>query len=85
MPFTAAQLTAFWTSQDQMGLIARTCTQMAAEGLSIPADFEDFAEKKNLEALFKLILKLVKVPHGPAAQGLLQEIASFIIPASDLP
>ena len=31
MPFDAAQLTAFWTSPDQMGLSARTRTQMASE------------------------------------------------------
>ena len=48
MPFTVAQLTAFWTSQDQMGLTARTRVQMAAEGLTTPDDFEDFPEKDNL-------------------------------------
>ena len=67
-----------------MGLIACTCTQMAAEDLTIPADFEDFSEKEDLEALFKLLLKLAKVPHSPAAQGLLREVASFIIPAKSM-
>ncbi len=45
MPFTIAQLTAFWTSPAQMGLTARTRVQMAAEGLATPDDFEDFPEK----------------------------------------
>jgi hypothetical protein len=61
-----------------MGLIFHTCTQMAAEGLSVPADFEDFAEKEDLEALFKLLLKPAKIAHGHAAQSLQREVASFI-------
>jgi hypothetical protein len=56
MPFDAAQLTAFWTSPDQMGLLARTPTQMAVEGLATPANFEDFSEKEDLKALVKLLL-----------------------------
>ena len=52
MPFTVAQLTAFWTSQAQMGLTACMRIQMAAEGLTTPDDFEDFAEKDDLEGLF---------------------------------
>ncbi len=42
MPLTAAQLTAFWTSPNQMGFSARTRTQIAAEGLVTPDDFKDF-------------------------------------------
>ena len=52
MPFTVAQLTAFWTGQAQMGLTARTRVQMAAEGLMTPDNFEDFPEKDNLKGLF---------------------------------
>ena len=74
MPFTAAQITAFWTNPAQMGIPARTRTQMAVEGLVESADFEDFAEKSDLKALFKLMLKPAKVPHGAA--GGLQEVAS---------
>ena len=44
-----------------------------------PADSEDFAEKSDLDALFKLMLKPAKVPHGAA--GALQEVASYAIPA----
>ena len=44
--FTAAQLTAFWTSPAQMGIPYRTRTQMALEGLVGPAVFEDFAKAK---------------------------------------
>ncbi len=53
MPFTAAQLTAFWTSQAQMGLTACTRVQMAAEGLATPDNFEDFPEKEDLKGMFR--------------------------------
>ncbi len=53
MPCNAAQLAAFWTNKAQMALLHRTCGQMAAEGLTVPADFVDFAEKEELEALLK--------------------------------
>jgi hypothetical protein len=79
MPFDAAQLTAFWTSPDQMGLSARTHTQMAVEGLATPANFEDFSEKEDLKALVKLLLKPAKVPCGAA--GNLREVESYAIPA----
>jgi hypothetical protein len=45
---------------------------MALEGFVVPADFKDFNEKSDLNALFKLMLKPVKVPHG---------VASYAIPA----
>lgn len=77
--FTAAALTAFWTNDDQMGLIARTRTQMASEGLKVPADFEDFAEKEDLDALFKLLLKPAKTAGTTA--GTLIEVESYAIPA----
>ena len=64
MPFTAAQLTAFWTNPAQMEIPSQTCTQMALEGLVVPANFEDFNEKSDLDALFKLMLKPAKVHHG---------------------
>jgi len=79
MPFTAVQLTAFWTSAAQMGIPAQTRTQLALEGLVGPANFEDFAENLDLNALFKLMLKPAKVPHG--ASGALQEVVSYAIPA----
>jgi hypothetical protein len=79
MSFDAAQPTAFWTSPDQMGLSACSRTQMAVEGLVIPANFEDFSEKEDLEALVKLLLKPAKVPHGAA--GNLREVESYAIPA----
>ncbi len=49
-----------------MGLTARTCVQMAAEGLATPDDFEDFPEKDDLEDLFKQLLKPVKIPEAEA-------------------
>jgi hypothetical protein len=79
MPFDAAQLTAFWTSPDQMGLSARTRTQMDMEGLATSADFEDLSEKSDLDALVKLLLKPAKVPDG--ARGNLREVESYAIPA----
>ncbi len=79
MPFNAAQLTAFWTSPDQMELSACTRTQMDTEGLVTPADFEDFSEKSDLDALVKLLLKPAKVSDG--ACGSLREVESYAIPA----
>jgi hypothetical protein len=79
MPFTAVQLTSFWTSQAQMGLTARTRVQMAAEGLATPDNFEDFPEKEDLEGLFKQLLKPAKTP-GLGANALTQEVATFVIP-----
>ena len=83
MPFTIAQLTAFWTSPAQMGLTARTRVQMAAEGLATPDDFEDFPEKEDLEGIFKQLLKPAKTP-GLGANALPQEVATFVIPAKSM-
>ena len=83
MPFTAAQLTTFWTSQAQTGLTAYTRVQMAAEGLVTPGDFEDFPEKEDLEGLFKQLLKPAKTP-GLGSNALPQEVATFVIPAKSM-
>ena len=80
MPFTTAQLTALWTSQAQMRLTACTQVQMVAEGLATPDDFEDFPEKEDLKGLFRQLLKPSKTP-GLEANALLQEVATFLIPA----
>ena len=45
----------------------------------VPADFEDFSEKEDLEALFKLLMRPAKIPNG--IHGALLEIASYMIPA----
>ena len=82
MPFTAADLDAFWTDPAQMGIVPRTRAQMALEGLVIPADFEDFSEKEDLEALMKLLMKPPKVPHG--MHGALREVASYVVSAKSL-
>jgi hypothetical protein len=52
---------------------------MALEGLVIPADFEDFSEKEDLEALMKLLMKPPKVPHG--MHGALRKVASYLVSA----
>ena len=80
MPFTAANLTAFWTDPAQMGIAPRTRTQMALEGLVIPADFEDFPEKEDLDALTKLLMKPRKIPQA-GGHGALCEVASYLISA----
>jgi hypothetical protein len=80
MPLTAAQLTVFWTGPAQMGLFARTCTQIAAEGLTTPDDFEDFNDEADLEGLFKLLLKPPKVMVGMV----LTEVAAYVIPAKTM-
>ncbi len=76
MPFTAAELTAFWTTPDQMGILYQTRQQMATEGLVVSADFEDFSKKSDPDALFKLLLKPAKVVSGHS----LKEVASYVIP-----
>ncbi len=83
MPFTIAQLTAFWTSAAQIGLTARTRVHMAAEGLATPDNFEDFPEKEDLEGMFKQLLKPAKTP-GLGANALPQEVAIYIIPAKSM-
>jgi hypothetical protein len=80
MPLTVAQLTAFWTGPAQMGLSARTRTQIAAEGLTSPDDFEDFNDEADLEGLFKLLLKPPKVMVG----AVLTEVAAYVIPAKTM-
>ena len=64
-----------------MGLSGRTRRQMATEGLVVPADFEDFSKKDDLDALFKLLLKPAKVDTGTPAAPILTEVASYVIPA----
>ena len=53
---------------------------MAAEGLAMPDDFEDFPEKEDLEGMFRQLLKPPKTP-GLGANALPQEVATFVIPA----
>ena len=84
MPLTAAQLTAFWTNPAQMGLSARTRTQIAAEGLVTPDDFEDFNDEADLEGLFKLLLKPPKVMVGIGNNAVLTEVAAYVIPAKTM-
>ena len=84
MPLTAAQLTAFWTAPAQMGLTARTRTQIAAEGLTTPDGFEDFNDETDLEGLFKLLLKPPKVMVGAGAAAVLTEVAAYVIPAKTM-
>ena len=47
----------------------------------VPADFEDFSKKVDLDALFKLLLKPAKEVTGPAGAPVLTEVASYVIPA----
>jgi hypothetical protein len=77
MPFTAAELTAFWTNPDQMGISDQTRQQIATEGLVVPANFDDFSKKSDLDVLFTLLLKPGKVVSGHS----LKEVASYVIPA----
>jgi hypothetical protein len=42
MVFTAAQTTAFFEAQDQMGLTASTRVQLQTEGLITVGDLEEF-------------------------------------------
>ena len=51
MPLPIAQLKAFWTNAAQMGISDCTRSQLAAEGLATPEDFEDFNEETALPLL----------------------------------
>ncbi len=84
MPLTAAQLTRFWTHQDEIGLSACTRGQMAIEGLAIPEDFNDFVKKSHLEALIKTLLKPAKIPVGPPAIGALREVEAYTVTAKSM-
>ena len=84
MVLTAAQLTAFWTHADQMGLSARTRTQIAAEGLVTPDDFGDFNEETDLDGLFKILSKPPKVMVGVGAHAVLTEVAAYVVPAKTM-
>jgi hypothetical protein len=52
MVFTAAQLTAFFTTVDYLGLSARTAAAIAAEGITEPSDLAEF-NKEGLDAIFR--------------------------------
>ena len=56
MVFTAAQLTAFFTTGGYLGLSARTATALAAEGITAPADLAEF-DKAGLDAIFRNLRK----------------------------
>ncbi len=43
----------------------------------VPANFEDFSKKSDLDALFKHMLKAAKVASGNS----LKEVAFYVIPA----
>ena len=45
-----------------------------------PDNFKDFPEKEDLEGLFKQLLKPAKTSGG-GSNALLQEVATFVIPA----
>jgi hypothetical protein len=62
MPLNDAQLTAFWTDYNPMGLSHRTRAKMSQEGLTLPEDFIDFSKKEDLDALYRTLLKPAKTP-----------------------
>jgi hypothetical protein len=67
-----------------MGLTARTRMQIAAERLVTPNDFEDFNNEADLEGLFKLLLKPLKVMVGIGDAAVLTEVAAYVIPAKTM-
>ena len=80
MPLNNAQLTAFWTDNDQMGLSDCTPDKMAQEGLTLPEDFVDFSKKEDLDALYRTLLKPAKTSVGVGVNVRLQEVAQYEIP-----
>ena len=68
MVFTAAQLTAFFTTADYLGLSARTAAALAAEGITDPADLAEF-DKEGLDAIFRNLRKPPRALQGGAGRG----------------
>lgn len=86
MVFTAAQLTAFFTTADYLGLSARTAAALAAEGITDPADLAEF-DKEGLDAIFRNLRKPPRALQGGAGRGAagggrgLVDVEPFIVPA----
>lgn len=59
MVLTAAQITAFFTGADQMGIPQRTVNQLAHEGIADPADLVDF-DKDTI----KMVAENLRRPGG---------------------
>jgi hypothetical protein len=90
MVFTAAQLIAFFTTADYLGLSARTAAAIAAEGITEPADLAEF-DKEGLDAIFRNLCKPPCALQGGAGRGAagrsgsggrgLVDVEPFIVPA----
>ena len=90
MVFTAAQLTAFFTTADYLRLSARTAAAIAAEGITEPADLAEF-DKEGLDAIFRNLRKPPRALQGGAGRGAagrgggggrgLVDVEPFIVPA----
>ena len=88
MVFTAAQLTAFFTAADYLGLSARTATAFAAEGIATPADLAEF-NKEGLDAIFRNLRKPPRAIQGGPGRGAagrgggghLVDVEPYIVPA----
>ena len=86
MVFNAAQLDAFFTSANYLGLSARTAGAFAAEGIVTPEDLGEF-DKDGLDAIFRNLRKPPRALQGGAGRGGgrggggLQDVEPFIVPA----
>jgi hypothetical protein len=90
MVFTAAQLTAFFTMANYLGLSARTAAAIAAKGRTEPADLAEF-DKEGLDAIFCNLRKPPRALQGGAGHGAaghgggggrgLVDVEPFIVPA----
>ena len=74
MPFTTAELTAFFTQAGQMGLTAAQHRALAAEGLSTMDDFRDF-RKEELLVAFKNLRDTYPIPTRITTRLLMASIA----------
>ena len=63
-----------------MGLSARTRAKMETEGLMLLEDFGDFAEKEDLNALYRTLLKPATTTVGAGVNAWLREVAQYKIP-----
>jgi hypothetical protein len=81
--FNAMVLTLFCGDANNMGLLNRTCLQLAEEGITVPEDFKEFNDN-GMMAIFTNLLKPPKVPAtstAACAAETLQEIQAYEVSA----
>jgi hypothetical protein len=78
MPFTATKIVTFFTDAANMGLMPRSATAFAANGIATPVDLAEF-DRNGMELIFRNLRKPAKVLRGgrAGACGELQEVMAY--------